>query len=219
MEGIVASLSAQMSPTLPYCLRENNVLRSLTMPVRMELSRILIRELKDYQLIQLREVTVSQDLTDDGLRETISQKEDGRAFPIVIGLPEALAIERRLKGITISRPQTHDLLVNVMTALGAKLTGISITDLKESTFFAVLHVQTADGQMIDIDSRPSDAIAMGIAGSVPIYVEEAVLDAVQADADKFVSDAHAGSDDDTSDDDDDDEQTDDDDDQRKGEGR
>ncbi len=127
------------------------------MNVLMELSRILIRETNDYQIIELREV-------------------DGeRTFPIVIGLPEAQAIERRLKGIEIRRPQTHELLMNIIEAFGAELESVTINDLSEQTFFAQLNLRKADSDTIDIDSRPSDAIALGIARGVPIYVAEKVL--------------------------------------------
>jgi bifunctional DNase/RNase len=137
------------------------------MAVRMELSRILIRELNDYQIIELREAGNGQD--EDAAK--------GRSFPIVIGLPEAQAIERRIKGIAIKRPQTHDLLANVITALGAKLKSITITDLAEHTFFATLDVVKPDGELVHIDSRPSDAIALGVANDLPIFVEEHVLEA------------------------------------------
>jgi uncharacterized protein len=138
------------------------------MAVRMELSRILIRELNDYQIIELREVGPDTPAEENG---------DRRSFPIVIGLPEAQAIERRIKGQVIKRPQTHDLLASVITSLGAKLRSITITDLSEHTFFATLDVTRADGEMIHIDSRPSDAIALGVANDVPIFVEEHVLEA------------------------------------------
>ncbi len=144
------------------------------MPVRMELSRILIREQNDYQIIELREVAPD---TDDGP----AQMESGRKFPIVIGLPEAQAIERRLKGISIKRPQTHDLLAGVISTLGAKLESITITDLAEHTFFASLDVRKADGVLINIDCRPSDAIALGIGQDVPIFVAEHVLDGATQD--------------------------------------
>ena len=126
------------------------------MAVRMELSRILITETQDYQLIELREV--------DGERR----------FPIVIGIYEAAAIERRLKNIPIKRPQTHELLADTIEAMGGRLDSIIINDLREHTFFAKL-VISRDGEMIEVDSRPSDAIALGIANEVPIYVEEHVL--------------------------------------------
>lgn len=132
------------------------------MAVHMELSRIFIRELNDYQLIELREV------------------EGDRSFPILIGLPEAQAIDRRLKGVEIKRPQTHELLANVIEALGGELESISINDLADHTFFATINVRR-DGEMLRIDSRPSDAIALGVAGGVPIYVEEHVLESAQND--------------------------------------
>lgn len=136
------------------------------MAVRMELSRILIRELNDYQIIELRE-----------MREGDSDAQvAARSFPIVIGLPEAQAIERRLKGIVIKRPQTHDLLASVIERLGGRLRSITISDLADATFFATLDVELG-GELIRIDARPSDAIALGIAGDVPVFVEEHVLDA------------------------------------------
>ncbi len=133
------------------------------MAVRMELSRIFIREMTDVQIIELTEV--------DG----------DRTFPIVIGLPEAFAIERRLKGIEIPRPQTHDLLASVINHMGGKLKEILINDLVEGTFYAKLII-VQDGQEIEVDSRPSDAIALGVAENVPIYVAEEVLAQTEADS-------------------------------------
>lgn len=147
------------------------------MAVRMELSRILIRELADYQIIELREVAPGS----GGDGGSGGQIEGGRAFPIVIGLPEAQAIERRLKGVQIKRPQTHDLLASVITALGGKLESITINDLAEQTFFASLDVRTGEGQVVHVDCRPSDAIALGIAGGAPIFVAEHVLEAATRD--------------------------------------
>ena len=132
------------------------------MTVRMELSRIFIREMTDMQIIELTEV--------DG----------DRTFPIVIGLPEAFAIERRLKGIEIPRPQTHDLLASVIDHLGGTLKEIVVNDLVDGTFYAKLIIEQ-DGQEIEVDSRPSDAIALGVAENVPIYVAEQVLDQTEAD--------------------------------------
>jgi bifunctional DNase/RNase len=139
------------------------------MAVLMELSRIFIREMTDMQIIELSEV-------------------DGeRTFPIVIGLPEAFAIERRLKGIEIPRPQTHDLLASVIRDLGGKLNRIIINDLSEGTFFAKLIINQ-DGREVEVDSRPSDAIALGVAEDVPIYVAEHVLAQTQADAEAAAQD-------------------------------
>lgn len=133
------------------------------MVIRMELSRIFIREMTDMQIIELTEV--------DG----------DRTFPIVIGLPEAFAIERRLKGIDIPRPQTHDLLASVIGHLGGVLKEIVVTDLVDGTFYARLVIEQ-DGEDVEVDSRPSDAIALGVAENVPIYVSEEVLSQTEADA-------------------------------------
>src|SRR5688572_22118155 len=129
------------------------------MAVQMELYRIIISEMQDQQIIMLKEV-------------------DGeRTFPIVIGSGEAYAIDRRLKGIPTPRPLTHDLLASVIEQLGGTIEQIEINDLENHTFFARIHIRK-DGQLLEIDSRPSDAIALGIATTVPIYVAEHVLDEV-----------------------------------------
>ncbi len=129
------------------------------MAVQMELKRILISDLSDQQFIFLKEV--------DGQR----------TMPIVIGPSEARAIDSRLKGEPVPRPMTHQLLANVIERLGATLERIVIHDLKDHTFFASL-VLRQNGQTIEIDSRPSDAIALGVASNVPIFVAEHVLDEV-----------------------------------------
>ena len=129
------------------------------MPVQMELHKIIISEMQDQQIIVLKEV--------DGERK----------FPIVIGSSEAYAIDRRLKGIPTPRPLTHDLLANVIESMGGNIDRIEINDLQAHTFFARIHIRQ-DGQTVKIDSRPSDAIALGVATSVPIYVAEHVLNEV-----------------------------------------
>jgi uncharacterized protein len=136
--------------------------------VRMELARILIRELADMQIIELREADTAD-------------PDTARSFPIVIGLPEAQAIERRLKGTPLKRPQTHDLLANLIGELGATLESITVSELREHTFYATLDIRSAGGELLHVDSRPSDAIALGVAQGVPIYVEEDVLEAALRD--------------------------------------
>ena len=136
----------------------------IAMVVQMELSRILIREIADSQFIELHEVGGE------------------RRFPIVVGKPEAYAIDRRLKGIQPERPQTHELLAEVLHALGGKLGKIVIDSLNEGTFYAKLYVYQGEEEHV-IDSRPSDAIALGVAMQVPIFVEEEVLDVVEKDLD------------------------------------
>ena len=130
------------------------------MEVRVDLARIVICETRDQQLIVLRE------------------RNGPRALPIVIGLTEALAIDRRVKGVQLQRPMTHDLLANTIESLSAELERIVINDLQEHTFYAKL-VMRCQGELIEVDSRPSDAIALGIASDVPIYVEDHVLEEIE----------------------------------------
>ena len=132
------------------------------MLIEMHLARILIRETTSAQIIELR--------------ETHPLHGEPRSFPIVIGISEAVAIDRRLSGFEIGRPMTHDLLANTIEALGANLESIAITDISEGTFFATLVMTDRDGKRIEIDARPSDAIALGVAGDVPIYVSDTVID-------------------------------------------
>lgn len=126
------------------------------MDVRVDLSRILIQDMSEHQIIFLRER--------DGPRE----------FPIVIGDSEALAIDRRLKGAKRARPMTHDLMADLIEKLHGDLEKIVINDLKEHTFFAKL-VLRLNGEVVEVDSRPSDAIALGVASDTPIFVSEHVL--------------------------------------------
>ena len=137
------------------------------MPVQMELARILISETQDTHYLELREV----DPATPG---------DPRKFPIVIGFHEAAAIERRLMGQVPPRPQTHELLAEVIDTLGYRLEEVLISDLSDHTFFARLHLRskTDPGDLRDIDSRPSDAIALGVAYEVPIIVADHVLETV-----------------------------------------
>jgi bifunctional DNase/RNase len=126
------------------------------MEILAELSKIIIDETGDQQIIVIKE------------------KAGERAFPIVIGFYEICAIDRRLKGLIPPRPLTHDLLGKVIEHLDGELEKIVITDLKDHTYFAELHIRR-DGHTIKIDSRPSDAIALGVATDTDIYVEEKVF--------------------------------------------
>lgn len=123
----------------------------------MELVRIVITETNDQQIIYLREV------------------EGSRTFPIVIGLFEANSIDRRVKGISAQRPLTHDLLAAVVDSLGGELQDIFITELREHTYFAKLRIRH-EGELIEVDARPSDAIAVAVTVDVPIYVSEDVIE-------------------------------------------
>ena len=127
------------------------------MDIEMELSRIIINETSDQQIIVLKE------------------RHGHRSFPIVIGIVEIFAIDRRLKDIKPPRPMTHDLLGGVIESLGAKVEKIVINDLRNHTFYAKIYL-SSNGRTVKVDSRPSDAIALGAASNAPIYVAEHVLE-------------------------------------------
>ena len=129
------------------------------MDVEAELSRIIINETSDQQIIVLKE------------------RNGKRSFPIVIGIVEIFAIDRRLKGIQPPRPMTHDLLDSVIENLGAKIEKIVISDLRNHTFYAKIYL-SSNGNTIEVDSRPSDAIALGAASNAPIYVAEHVFERI-----------------------------------------
>lgn len=101
--------------------------------------------------------------------------EGQRVLPIWVGIFEANAIALRIENITTPRPMTHDLLRNVIEDLNGVVRKIVVSDLKDNTFYALIYVEVS-GQMLAIDSRPSDAIALALRADAPIFVEETVLD-------------------------------------------
>ena len=132
------------------------------MPVHMELKRIIISEIHEQQVIMLREV--------DG----------DRSFSIMIGIFEATSIDRRVKKLPSPRPLTHDLVANVVEQLGGEISDVYISELRDHTYYAKLRIRN-DGELVEVDSRPSDAIALAVTASVPIYVSEDVLEEVCGD--------------------------------------
>lgn len=110
----------------------------------------------------------------------ILRDEESDVFlPIWIGIFEANAIALRIEGVDPPRPMTHDLLLSSVHTLGAAIDRIVISDLKESTFFAVIHLDRG-GEKMTIDSRPSDAIALALRAEAPIFVLRTVLEKAKA---------------------------------------
>lgn len=105
----------------------------------------------------------------------LKEKTASRFLPIWIGTFEADAIAIPMQNVPVTRPLTHDLLGSVIGALGAKLIQVVINRLADETFFAQL-VLDANGRRVEVDARPSDAIAVAIRAKVPIFVDETVLD-------------------------------------------
>ena len=98
-----------------------------------------------------------------------------RVLPIWIGIFEANAIAIELEKVKTPRPMTHDLLRNVISTLGAKVEKVVVNDLRDNTFYAVIHL-SRDGEKLEIDSRPSDAIALAVRVKAPIFVEDHVFE-------------------------------------------
>src|SRR5512136_3211872 len=104
----------------------------------------------------------------------LKEKETSRYLPIWIGAAEADAIAVKLQGTSVLRPLTHDLMQSVIDALGGKVNSIVVSDLQKDVFFAKI-ILNRDGEQLEIDSRPSDAIALAVRVQAPIYAEEDVL--------------------------------------------
>ena len=136
------------------------------MTIEMQLARIIISEINESQVVFLKEVGGE------------------RQFPILIGIFEATSIDRRVKEISRPRPLTHDLIVEIVEAMGGELDSVVISELRDATYFANLRIKS-DGELIEIDARPSDAIAIAVTSRppLPIYVEEDVLEEATSSGD------------------------------------
>jgi len=125
--------------------------------IELILNKIKVDESRNEQVIVLRE------------------KGGPRFLPVVIGIAEVNAIKLKLSGIKPPRPLTHDLLVNVIESLKARLDRVLIDRLENNTFYAKLFVSIDHGNEIVVDARPSDSVALALRAGVPIFVEEQVL--------------------------------------------
>ena len=105
----------------------------------------------------------------------LKEKDSERYLPIWIGPAEADAIAVRLQDVSVARPLTHDLLRDVLEKMGAQVESVVVNDLANDTFYARI-VVTLNGERMDIDSRPSDAIALAVRAHVPIFAEDAVME-------------------------------------------
>lgn len=107
----------------------------------------------------------------------LKDTENKLNLPIWIGLLEATAMATEIEGIAMARPMTHDLLKTLLAEVGGTVQSIEITELKENTYYAAIHLSLAGGRQVMLDSRPSDAIALALRAKCPIYVAKAVLEA------------------------------------------
>ncbi|MGO8704771.1 MAG: bifunctional nuclease family protein [Candidatus Brocadiia bacterium] len=134
--------------------------------VEVELSRIIINERSDQQVIVLKE------------------KQGQRAFPILIGIYEATAIDRGIKEYRTPRPLTHDLICSILKGLNVTLQRTVVSDMRNRTFYATLILEQ-NGRTLEVDSRPSDAIAISVQFGTPIFVEEKVFEEVSKDEEQL----------------------------------
>jgi len=133
---------------------------------------------KDSMEVSMLKPMVISGLTVDPLTNSpivlLKEVEGQRTLPILIGLLEATAIASEREGIKFSRPMTHDLLKNIMGLMNVKVNRVEVCDLKNNTYFAVIHINH-NGKEMSIDARPSDALAISLRMGAPIFVAEDVI--------------------------------------------
>jgi bifunctional DNase/RNase len=105
----------------------------------------------------------------------LKDKQGERVLPIWVGVPEANAIALQIENVSTPRPMTHDLLRNIITDLEGRVDRVVVSDLKDNTYFAIIHL-TVRGERVAVDARPSDAIALALRTRSPILVEESVIE-------------------------------------------
>lgn len=127
--------------------------------------------------VRLKLIGITYNQIESGVYALILQQYDGtRRIPIIIGYPEAQAIECKLQDVVTPRPLTHDLMVNALTAFGIRLEEINIRKLPSGIFAATLLLRQSDGELQEVDARSSDAIALAIRVDAPIYTTSEVLE-------------------------------------------
>ena len=129
----------------------------MTMQIEMTIKGLMVDPITNMPIIILRD------------------KDGQRVLPIWVGVFEANAIALQIENVTTPRPMTHDLLKNVIQDLRGRIEKIVVSDLKENTFYALIYL-TVGGEMMAVDARPSDAIALALRARAPIFVEEKVID-------------------------------------------
>ncbi|MCK5188248.1 MAG: bifunctional nuclease family protein [Deltaproteobacteria bacterium] len=125
-------------------------------------------------LVEMKVKNLAFDLSKSGAMVFLEEINGKRILPIWIGIFEANAIALELRKISTARPMTHDLILNIIKGLEAEATKVVVTELKDNTFYAIIHINCREGE-VEIDSRPSDAIAVALRVGTPIYVNEEVI--------------------------------------------
>ena len=126
-------------------------------------------------MIEMKVMGIALDTRTGSPIVVLHDKDNRRALPIWIGSAEASSIIRKIENLSVSRPMTHDLVINIIEKTGYSIDKVEINDVEKETYFATIFLKNKDGEFVEIDSRPSDAIAIAIRVDAPIYVNAKVL--------------------------------------------
>lgn len=127
-------------------------------------------------MIEMKVMGIALDTRTGSPIVVLHDKENRRALPIWIGSAEASSIIRKIENLSVTRPMTHDLIISIIEKVGYKISKVEINDVEKETYFATIFLENEDDdKIIEIDSRPSDAIAIAIRIDAPIYVTANVL--------------------------------------------
>ena len=126
-------------------------------------------------MMEMRVMGIAVDTRTGNPIVVLNDLENRRALPIWIGSAEASSIIRQIEKIKVARPMTHDLILNILNSLGQTIDKIEINDVENETYFATIFLSDKDGNVTQIDARPSDAIALAVRADVSVFVSEKVL--------------------------------------------
>ncbi len=126
-------------------------------------------------MLEVRLAAVRVDLQSNTPVILLQEKDGERSLPIFIGAPEATAIAFAVQGVDVPRPMTHDLMRDILAALGAKVERVVVTEVRDSTYFAEIHLELG-GRNLEVSSRPSDAVALATRTGSPLYVSEDLME-------------------------------------------
>ena len=128
-------------------------------------------------MIQMKVMGIALDTRTGSPIVVLHDKENRRALPICIGSAEASSIIRKIENLAVARPMTHDLIISMVEKTGYKIAKVEINDVEKETYYAIIYLENKDGEVVEIDARPSDAIAIAIRVEAPIFVSAKVLSA------------------------------------------
>lgn len=126
-------------------------------------------------MIEMKVMGIALDTRTGSPIVVLHDKDNRKALPIWIGSAEASAIIRKIENLSVARPMTHDLIINIIEKTGYTLDRIEINDVEKDTYYATMFLSDKDNNVIEIDSRPSDAIAVAIRVEAPIFVTANVI--------------------------------------------